>query len=282
MAFKMKNPGMGKMAKAAGSPHKFGIAGEFKGQDSVSRGTSAMKKKSKFRVDTRGEDYAGKVDLTPGKPETTTRKDESHEAAVENVKKFVGTDKTNKPVVQMAGVDDPKMITETESKSKAEYDKLKSDDSTTSTTGGKTLKVRPGKINVKVKGRKDKSGLIADPQDKAGGIKDIKKVKMSKGQGRGKKTVKVKYDKEGNVKKETTRYGRLGLRKKTPKGGSYSVSAATKEGKDVKGAAAAERIIKKSTSSNIRGKGKKKREGTEKAKDKSALKNYKKGYYGVK
>ena len=279
MAFKMKNPGMGKMAKAAGSPHKFGIAGEFKGQDSVSRGTSAMKKKSKFRVDTRGEDYTGKVDLTPGKPETTTRKDESHEAAVENVKKFVGTNKTNKPVVQMAGVDDTKMITETESENKARMNKLKSDDSTTSRDDGKTLKVRSsGRVNVKVKGRKDKSGLITDPQDKAGGIKDIKKVKMSVGSGKRKKTVKVKYDKQGNVKKETTRYGRLGLRKKDPKGGSFAVSAATKEGKDVKGAAAAERIIKKSTSSNIRGK--KRKEG--KAKDKSALKNYKKGYYGVK
>ena len=269
MAFKMKNPGMGKMAKAAGSPHKFGIAGEFKGQDSVSRGTSAMKKKSKFRVDTRGEDYTGKVDLTPGKPETTTRKDESHEAAVENVKKFVGTNKTNKPVVQMAGVDDTKMITETESENKARMNKLKSDDSTTSRDDGKTLKVRSsGRVNVKVKGRKDKSGLITDPQDKAGGIKDIKKVKMSVGSGKRKKTVKVKYDKQGNVKKETTRYGRLGLRKKDPKGGSFAVSAATKEGKDVKGAAAAERIIKKSTSSNIRGK--KRKEGT--AKDESALK----------
>jgi len=276
MAFKMKNPGLGQKAKAAGSPHKFGIAGEFKGQDSVSRGTSAMKKKSKFRVDTRGEDYTGKVDLTPGKPEKTLIKDESHEAAVENVRKFVGSD--DKPVVQMAGVDDTKMITETESENKARMDKLKSDDSTTSTTGGKTLKVRPGKINVKVKGRKDKSGLIADPQDKAGGIKDIKKVKMSAGKGKSKKTVKVKYDKEGNVKKETTRYGALGLRKKRPKGGSASVGVATKEGKDVKGAAAAERIIKKSTSSNIRSK--KRKEG--KAKDESALKNYKKGYYGVK
>ncbi len=40
MAFKMKNPGMGKMAKAAGSPHKFGI--ENKGMDSAARGTKAI------------------------------------------------------------------------------------------------------------------------------------------------------------------------------------------------------------------------------------------------
>mgnify|MGYP001219039807 CR=1 FL=1 len=40
MAFKMKNPGMGKMAKAAGSPAKFGI--EHKGIDSAARGTKAI------------------------------------------------------------------------------------------------------------------------------------------------------------------------------------------------------------------------------------------------
>lgn len=40
MAFKMKNPGMGKMAKAAGSPHKFGI--EHKGIDSAARGTKGI------------------------------------------------------------------------------------------------------------------------------------------------------------------------------------------------------------------------------------------------
>lgn len=38
----MKNPGLGQKAKSAGSPHKFGIAGEFKGQDSVSRGRKAI------------------------------------------------------------------------------------------------------------------------------------------------------------------------------------------------------------------------------------------------
>ena len=42
MAFKMKNPGMGKLAKAAGSPNKFGIAGEMKGKDSASRGTKGI------------------------------------------------------------------------------------------------------------------------------------------------------------------------------------------------------------------------------------------------
>ena len=42
MAFKMKNPGMGKLAKSAGSPHKFGIAGEMKGIDSASRGTKGI------------------------------------------------------------------------------------------------------------------------------------------------------------------------------------------------------------------------------------------------
>jgi len=40
MAFKMKNPGMGKIAKAAGSPAKFGI--EHKGIDSAARGTKAI------------------------------------------------------------------------------------------------------------------------------------------------------------------------------------------------------------------------------------------------
>ena len=52
----MKNPGLGQKAKAAGSPHKFGIAGEFKGQDSVSRGTSAIKKKELTYKDVMGDD----------------------------------------------------------------------------------------------------------------------------------------------------------------------------------------------------------------------------------
>ena len=40
MAFKMKNPGMGKLAKSAGSPAKFGI--EHKGIDSAARGTKGI------------------------------------------------------------------------------------------------------------------------------------------------------------------------------------------------------------------------------------------------
>ena len=49
MAFKMKNPGMGKTARAAGSPHKFGIAGEMRGVDSVSRGREGMDTKSPMK-----------------------------------------------------------------------------------------------------------------------------------------------------------------------------------------------------------------------------------------
>jgi hypothetical protein len=73
---------------------------------------------------------------------------------------------------------------------------------------------------------------------------------MSAGKGKSKKTVKVKYDNQGNVEKETTRYGRLGLSKK--KRASSSVAVGTKKGKDLKGAAAAEAIVTKQ-GSNIRG-----------------------------
>ena len=49
MAFKMKNPEMGKIARAAGSPHKFGIAGEMRGVDSASRGREGMDTKSPMK-----------------------------------------------------------------------------------------------------------------------------------------------------------------------------------------------------------------------------------------
>ena len=89
-------------------------------------------------------------------------------------------------------------------------------------------------------------------------LKDIKKVVMKTGSGKHKKKTKVKYDKEGNVKKEVTRRGRLGLRK-----GGFSVRVGTESGKDVRGAKAAERIVERKTTANIRGR-KSKVEGGEK------------------
>ena len=83
MAFKMKNPEMGKLAKAAGSPHKFGIAGEMRGVDSASRGREAMdtksptKAKEKFKVSTHDKDFLSKKqnELIDKRIEGQTRQD---------------------------------------------------------------------------------------------------------------------------------------------------------------------------------------------------------------
>ena len=128
---------------------------------------------------------------------------------------------------------------------------------------------RVSNVRVKVKGKKDKSTGKGTDQivmqndsktaKKGQELKDIKKVVMKTGSGKYKKKTKVKYDKKGNVKKEVTRRGRLGLRK-----GDFSVRVGTESGKDVRGAKAADRIIERKTHANIRGR-KSKVEGGEKA-----------------
>jgi|TARA_Y100000015_G_scaffold11612_1_gene11127 hypothetical protein len=92
-----------------------------------------------------------------------------------------------------------------------------------------------GSVNVKVKGKKgDESNILTD----------VKKVKLSKGKGKRKITTKVKYDKQGNVKKVSSRGGRLGLKK--------SGSVALGEGKGrITGKKAAEAVVK--PIGNIRG-----------------------------
>jgi len=200
---------------------------------------SPAKKKVKFTEDTRSKEYIGDyysdVRKTTARPETKTEKDMSIDAQQENV--------------QNMGVDPKMKVTNVESQAAANVKKKKSDDNLTSDSQGK-LKVRDTKVRVKVKGKKRKDGSAADPSNPGSGVKDVKKVKMSAGKGKSKKTVKVKYDKQGNVEKETTRYGRLGVSKK--KRASSSVAVGTKKGKDLKGAAAAEAIVTKQ-GSNIRG-----------------------------
>ena len=233
MAFKMKNSSMAKLAKEAGNNR-----------------VSPVKAKRKFTEDTRSKEYIGDysdIRKRTAVPESKTERDMSIEAQQENVQKM--------------GVDPKMKVTDVESQAEANVKKRKSDDNLTSDASG-NLRLRDTKVRVKVKGKKAK-GVVSDPSTPASNIKDVKKVKMSAGRGKSKKTVKVKYDKQGNVKKETTRYGRLGLSKK--KRASGSVAVGTKEGKDLKGAAAAEAIVKRQ-GTNIRGR---KRKGGE-TKDKSA------------
>ena len=235
MGFKMR-PKSPLMKKLVGKQHR--LPEHLKAKIEA----SPAKKKVKFTEDTRSEEYIGDYTKDRTKtnaiPERTTTRDMSLKAQQDNVKRFVDTgDKT------------PNTTTKTETQSRADSKKVKSDDNLTSTVGGKP-QVRNTKVNVKIKGRKRKDGIISDPSNPGASVKDVKKVKMTAGKGRSKKTVKVKYDKQGNVKKETTRYGRFGLSKK--KRASGSVAVGTKEGKDLKGAAAAEAIVAKQ-GSNIRG-----------------------------
>ena len=232
MGFKMR-PKSPLMKKLVGKQHR--LPEHLKAKIEA----SPAKKKVKFTEDTRSKEYIGDyysdVRKTTARPETKTEKDMSIDAQQENV--------------QNMGVDPKMKVTNVESQAAANVKKKKSDDNLTSDSQGK-LKVRDTKVRVKVKGKKRKDGSAADPSNPGSGVKDVKKVKMSAGKGKSKKTVKVKYDKQGNVEKETTRYGRLGVSKK--KRASSSVAVGTKKGKDLKGAAAAEAIVTKQ-GSNIRG-----------------------------
>lgn len=236
MAFKMR-PKSPLMKKLVGKQHR--LPEHLKAKIEA----SPVKKKAKFTEDTRSKEYIGDyyddIRKTTARPETKTERDMSIDAQQKNV--------------QNMGVDPKMKVTDVESQAAANVKKRKSDDNLTSDNDG-NLKVRKTNVKVKVKGKKAKDGLVADPSTPGSRVKDVKKVKMSAGKGKSKKTVKVKYDKQGNVKKESTRYGKLGLSKK--KRTSASVAVGTKEGKDLKGAAAAEAIVARQ-GSNIRGRKKK-------------------------
>lgn len=241
MGFKMR-PKSPLMKKLVGKQHR--LPEHLKAKIEA----SPAKKKVKFSENTRSEEYIGDYTKDRTKtnaiPERTTTRDMSIDAQQDNVKRFVDT-----------GDKKPNTITKKEHQSQANLRKVKSDDNLTAetsfagTTGGKP-KVKTTRVNVKLKGRKRKDGTIADPSSPGASVKDVKKVKMSRGVGKSRRSVKVKYDKQGNVKKETTRYGRFGLSKKRRP--SSNVAVGTKEGKDLKGAAAAEAIVAKQ-GSNIRG-----------------------------
>tara|TARA_R100000479_G_scaffold64529_1_gene30689 strand:+ start:133 stop:780 length:648 start_codon:yes stop_codon:yes gene_type:complete len=102
-----------------------------------------------------------------------------------------------------------------------------------------------GSVNVKIKGKKGDAGLTSSPSTAGSNIKDVKKVKLSKGKGKSKITTKVKYDKQGNVKKVSNRRGRLGLRKGT------GVSVGEGKGR-MAGKEAAEAVVKQQ-GVNVRG-----------------------------
>ena len=257
MAFKMKNPEVGKTAKAAGSPHKFGIAGEMKGIDSASRGTkgmdtkSPMKAKRKFAVDVRDEDFVGK-----------SRTGEKGKTSVDDK---IADERANQRSFRNTGVMTEKQIRKRTAEFRDKDDNIGR--RAMSGDDAKGLESRRSKVTVKVKGRKDKTTgkgtdqIVLDKQEgetsgsktarKGRELKDVKKVVMKQGVGKRKKKTKIKYDKQGNIKKEVTRVGRLGLRKADT--GTSGVRVGTREGKDIKGSAAAERIVERKTQANIKG-----------------------------
>ena len=244
----MKNPKMGKTAKAAGSPHKFGIAGEMKGIDSASRGTKGMdtrspaKKKQKYTVDTRGRDYfdedqekeytkriGKKGGVTTHADQVTVRGESRYETAKKAREKTglnIRPSGKNKKG-DMSGVDEKFY-----------------DDS----PGGRSTK-------VKVKGGKAEG--IREVQHKHSGssnIEDIKKIKAVQGKGKYRRSTKVKYDKEGNIKKVVNRAGRFGLKK----GGGIKVGQGSFGNQDRirRGKTALDEVAAKTTTGKIRGKAK--------------------------
>lgn len=212
---------------------------------------SPVKKKVKFREDTRSSKYTGSGEDKRG---STTSNDavsdyNAEQRAIERAKRDIDLKEESTSI----------------------KDKAKTDDNLR-TTADRKLKAKTTKVNVKIKGRKSKDTIVPGKGNEAGGVDDVKKVKMTRGSGKNKVSTKVKYDKEGNVKKETVRYGRLGLRKKKGKSRGTEATVGTKEGKDLKGAAAAEAVVSKS-GSNIRGK--KRKTGDESALTKKGYKSKK-------
>ena len=123
-----------------------------------------------------------------------------------------------------------------------------------------------GSVRVTVKGKKPEKGLIPNLQtsDRTN-LRDIKKVKLQSGKGKDKQTTKVKYNKDGSIKRVSNRSGRLGLKK--GRGVSVGVSGSVlgkgkRESGIGRGQAAAEKIIEKRADNRIRGK-KSKRKGGE-------------------
>ena len=121
-----------------------------------------------------------------------------------------------------------------------------------------------GSVRVTVKGKKPEKGLTPNLQtsDRTN-LRDIKKVKIQSGKGKRKQTTKIKYNKDGSIKRVSNRSGRLGLKKGRGVRVGVSVSVLG-EGKAesgvVRGQAAAEKIIEKRADNRIRGR-KSKRKG---------------------
>jgi hypothetical protein len=245
MAFKMKNPGMGKLAKAAGSPHKFGIAGEMKGIDSASRGTKGMdtrspaKKKQKYKVDTRGRDYFDEDQ----EKEYTKRIGRKGVRVNRDQQTVAGEDRydTAKKAREATGLS----IYQSGKNKKKQFGEEKFYDAS------------PGSRMTKVKVKGGKTEGIRGPQHKHSGdsnIEDIKKIKAVQGKGRYRRSTKVKYDKEGNVKKVVNRAGRFGLKK--GEGIKAGIGNFGNQDRIRRGKKALDEIAAKTTSGKIRGKAK--------------------------
>jgi len=110
---------------------------------------------------------------------------------------------------------------------------------------------RRRQTKVKIKGGKRGEGHVLHPDES--NIEDIKKIKLTQGKGRERTSTKIKYDKEGNVKKVVNRRGVLGLKKGkgVRVGDTYKTH---RRGKD-----AAEEVLAKTTTGKVRGEGKTKR-----------------------
>lgn len=102
-------------------------------------------------------------------------------------------------------------------------------------------------VNVKVKGRKPKKGEVGSylsTPDRTN-LQDIKKIKLKSGKGKYRLTTKIKYNKDGSIKKVSNRGGRFGLKK------SKGVYVGVGKGR-VRGQAAAEKVIETRADNNIR------------------------------
>tara|TARA_R110000824_G_scaffold212878_2_gene399192 strand:+ start:22 stop:741 length:720 start_codon:yes stop_codon:yes gene_type:complete len=239
MAFKMKNPGLGQKAKAAGSPHKFGIAGEFKGQDSVSRGRKAIgsdgspaKKKDEkdLSMAVAGSKAAKKAER---KERKTTKKAEKQRK--KDVKKFGGEE-------NLAAYEGKKAAQQ-EKKKQYRLDKAtnKYDDQ--------------GKL---ISRGLAEQGKVYNVQDESGEVSRATSQRAS---------VEAEQKRQGTFKPQTGAMSRETMKRREANKGKTAEQHA-QEAKDYFDNKRAKRETGESEAPLT--------------KKKSALKNYKKGYYGVK
>ncbi len=215
MAFKMKNTSMAKLAKEAGNNR-----------------VSPMKAKDEFKFSKNEKDF-----LTDEQKEVVKTRIEN-QTVTSDMK--LGDDPND---------DNEKAARKNVERDSKVYPGLKYNPNTDQFYDNTDERT----VRATVKGRKPKKGegianLSTGDGSKQFGttnLKDVKKIKLQTGKGKKKITTKVKYNKDGSIKRVSNRRGRLGLRK------AAGVTVGVGKGRRT-GQAAAEKVIEARAGNRVR------------------------------